>query len=426
MKYQVTPEIMMSGNRLHKRRTTYPPYDEASGLSQRDQALERIERLLSEQLIVPYPEEIQEGGEETTQELVDLDEVVEEIKIQAVPMREADPPLPVRRLAAGENESEPHPGGSRLSIFHSLFQAFILLFVLGWVFILGIMVGRGHLWESGFGHDLVAWVEQKVGWSGQAGPELVVREPNPVAPVSSQTADSDSPPLLAPALDPEDTTAPESNSPIAEAPASSLTSQPEAAEEAYPVWNWAAWEAPVDDGPDDFAPTSAGPGSSASNITVGNLAANEVARAATAEPGEQEDDELDSAAQALEADNDETALRTEALGAPAGETDPADSESETGPGSLTASAEELPGVAMAASGDGKFAVQIALAFDEAEAERRVARLAKQGFTAYFYKNTNNRYPVRVGHFSTRQDADAAKVRLEMPGYKGPYVSSLSN
>lgn len=404
---------MMTGNRLNKRRTTFPPYDEASGLSQRDQALERIERLLSEQLIVPFPEESPEIHEEAQSELVNLDEVVEEIKIQAVPLKEAEPSLPVRRLAGEDEEEKTARPEAKSSLFHSLFQAFILFFVLGWVFILGVLVGRGHVWEAGYAHEAVAWIEQKVGWTERTGPELIVKTSAP--PEEAQPADNSwLPPTAVTAAPvppaPAEAAAEENPSaPVAAADEAALPAEfQEAADDGddeIPAWNWGAWEAPADEeAPDSLASPAAGP--AADSITVGSLPAEELAQAAEEYPPAEEADE-DEAVTAGPADEDD-GPEPVALAS-------AESGSQSG-----AAAPPL------AAGDGKFAVQIALAFDEAEAERRVARLEKQGFTAYFYKNPNNRYPVRVGHFATRQDADAAKVRLEMLGYKGPYVSSLNN
>jgi hypothetical protein len=70
-----------------------------------------------------------------------------------------------------------------------------------------------------------------------------------------------------------------------------------------------------------------------------------------------------------------------------------------------------------------FAVQVLLAHDETEARNQVARLKAQGFTAYFYQNAL-RFPVRVGPFPTRAEAEEYRLRLEAQGYKEPYISEL--
>lgn len=70
-----------------------------------------------------------------------------------------------------------------------------------------------------------------------------------------------------------------------------------------------------------------------------------------------------------------------------------------------------------------FAVQAALAHDETEARKQAARLEAHGFTAYFYQDAG-RFPVRVGPFPTRSEAEEHRRRLENLGYKGSYVSQL--
>ncbi|MDR2726349.1 MAG: SPOR domain-containing protein [Candidatus Adiutrix sp.] len=70
-----------------------------------------------------------------------------------------------------------------------------------------------------------------------------------------------------------------------------------------------------------------------------------------------------------------------------------------------------------------FSVQASLAGDEKEARDRVARLEDQGFTAYFYQS-GRRFPVRVGPFSDRAEAEEMRLRLQALGYKGPYISEL--
>jgi cell division septation protein DedD len=70
-----------------------------------------------------------------------------------------------------------------------------------------------------------------------------------------------------------------------------------------------------------------------------------------------------------------------------------------------------------------FAVQAAQAGNETEARNLVAKLEAQGFTAYFYQ-AGRRFPVRVGPFSAKAQAEEMRLRLEALGYKGPYISEL--
>ena len=70
-----------------------------------------------------------------------------------------------------------------------------------------------------------------------------------------------------------------------------------------------------------------------------------------------------------------------------------------------------------------YAVQAIVAHNETEARNQVARLETLGFKAYFYQHAN-RFPVRVGPFPTRGEAEEQRQRLVALEYKEPYVSKL--
>ncbi|MGZ9029784.1 MAG: SPOR domain-containing protein [Burkholderiaceae bacterium] len=75
---------------------------------------------------------------------------------------------------------------------------------------------------------------------------------------------------------------------------------------------------------------------------------------------------------------------------------------------------------------GKFAVQTAAPASEKAARELVDRLKKTGFTAYTEKvetKDGPRYRVRVGPFSTREDADKARARLKSQGFSGNLVAA---
>ncbi|MEW5723261.1 MAG: SPOR domain-containing protein [Thermodesulfobacteriota bacterium] len=74
-----------------------------------------------------------------------------------------------------------------------------------------------------------------------------------------------------------------------------------------------------------------------------------------------------------------------------------------------------------------FTVQVAAAPTVEEAQRIVAKLKKQGFNAYFYQveEKGRRYMrVRVGRYRTRQEAQEAVDKLAALGRKGLFISTL--
>lgn len=71
----------------------------------------------------------------------------------------------------------------------------------------------------------------------------------------------------------------------------------------------------------------------------------------------------------------------------------------------------------AASGSGKWSVQLAAYDTRAQADAVVKRLAKRGLTARI-DGTRKPYRVRVGKYATRADAAAALARLKKQGHKG--------
>ncbi len=390
------------------RRRSFPPYDESSPLSRRDQTLARLDKLLSEQYITPPPEELI-SDEEIPEDLVDLEEVVEEAKLPPRPRPDRPRALEPRPPAVAPARPAEVEKKSRLSVASAVLQGLILIFVLAWVFLLGVLVGRGHLWQTGFGHDVVVWVEQKVGWTGgQSTPEIVLKKENQADVVIPPTVVSESQPKA------EDTQAapPEEQSPAADDP-SAITSDPptefDPPQDEMPVWDWPGWTPGGPEGGDAASPpagdaTSATPDVSATPDQSAAADAGDTAWPTAIEPGE----DYSPPAEQENGDYDAMLQPSEAPDAPLAEATP------------------LPPELAGIPGTGKFAVQVAMAADEAEAKQKVGQLAGQGFSAYFYQNASGQYLVRVGHFATRQDADAAKVRLDQLGYTKTYVSSLGN
>ena len=67
-----------------------------------------------------------------------------------------------------------------------------------------------------------------------------------------------------------------------------------------------------------------------------------------------------------------------------------------------------------------FSVQVLTARGDREAQRQVDWLTAHGFTAYFSPE-GPLFPVRVGPFPTRAEAEEHGRRLETLGYQDPYV-----
>ncbi len=85
---------------------------------------------------------------------------------------------------------------------------------------------------------------------------------------------------------------------------------------------------------------------------------------------------------------------------------------------------EVP-VAAAAPGGTEYFVKVVAYRTKAEADRMTARLSNKGYAAYVTPVTGKGaalYSVRVGKFSTRQEAEAAKRRLEQEEQLKPSIA----
>lgn len=182
-------------------------------------------------------------------ELVDLKEAVETAKLPP-----EDRPLPRVRPSLNTSEAqdldrtaplavEPPEKKTRLSVFSAVLQGAILIFVLTWVFLLGILIGRGHLWQAGLGHKLVIWVEQKAGWTSQAGPEIVLKKENQPDEVIRLSTEPN--PVQ---TDPGEKAMAEAEQPLDDTEMlNSGTSNKEP--DDLPVWNWPGWSPGSPDNP---------------------------------------------------------------------------------------------------------------------------------------------------------------------------------
>ena len=378
---------------IFTRRRTLPPYKDGSGLSQRDQALARVEVLLREELLPPADEE---NGPAVAPEPVNPAEVVE---VSRLPLPARPPGKPAApRPKAPAPAAAPTPPPSKTSPLHTLLQILILLFVLSWVFILGIVVGRGHLWESGPVYSLVLWLEQQANWNqAEEFPVVHVREPSAA---SEEEADWED---------------------VRRQYGYSGEAAPGAGEEDD------SWPAIVPyQGPDDPSGPTGGEAAGAEDSLTNSQwlsAAPSLLNYDGPAVGYQERDGLPAAEEFDEDDSEEATAPTagENQPAPAVEALASALRPQPVPPAEPAAAQALPG-----SADGKYAVQVASPHEEAEAQRRVEKLHSQGLPAYYYQTPGGRYPVRVGRFATQAEAAEAKARLDSLGYKGHYISTLTD
>lgn len=385
-------------------------------LSLRDRNLVLVDKLLAEQhlMLEPAADDAQLKAEP-----VNLDEAVEIAKLppkeppqpkEKAP--EAAPPQPSpaqSKAPAADEKTPPRPNNSGKKsggLVIKLVLALLVLLFLILAFLAGLMGGRGHILADGPVKDLTTWVEQTLGFV-----------PKPPAAKPAPTADD-------PAQD-EGPTAGEATEETGEAgrPA-----------EEPPVWDWEAWPAPPADA-ESADPADEAAAADAAETDAAAAAPDDSAEAVPADsaPAAQaQNDPADNAAEpAAEADDDTQwpAAVEETTDQPQAANDAVDYEAMLEaadvPDASLSEAAALPPSSSELSGTGKYAVQVALAFNKAEAEDRAERLKGQGFKAYYYPNANGRYPVKVGRFDTRQDADAAKVKLEELGYESPTVSVLA-
>ncbi len=392
---------MSNGLPKHTRRL---PVWEEDELSSRDQVLSRVESLLSERGLPPFPG--QEEEETGPPDLVNLTAIVEIAKLPPSVTRPAPPPppRPDDSNLDDEDDEDDEPPTRRWSLVASVVQSFILLFVLTWVFIFGILIGRGQLLESGLGHDMVVWLEREFRGQGD-GPDISdghspsrggapLQPPSDLKPNGQRLTPSASRPAPPP---PQAVSTPTPPPPRETAPGQSGSPQARLVENVILDWAGRQW----------FA--------------------EEAARRREAEP----------LAQGLEGDEDfqievEPPIPS-AVTAPPAAAQTAASPPQTDQAAPSPAPPGQPAGAAPAAADqaaagvpGRFAVQVALVYDQDEAQRRVERLEKFGFTAYFYQGAGDRLPVRVGHFTTRQAAEEALARLKTLGYSGAYISTLGN
>ncbi|MDR1920124.1 MAG: arginine--tRNA ligase [Candidatus Adiutrix sp.] len=362
---------LLADDKPRKRRRSRPSYEEAN-VSPRDRMLARVDEVLSDDFLLfdrlkQPKEEAREVEEEAAQ--VNPAEAVEEAAEAAVIFDDA-PVAGAEKRAAGNGAAaaasvQMKKGAENLKktgfyALHGLAQALIVAFVLGWAFLLGIVVGRGHLWETSFGTDMIVWLEKKAGWASPARvPEIIWPDEEADRGALPPPSSSDS--------------------------GAAGETEPEAGAAVEGAARNAAGEAAAFIS--EFS-NHAAPADTAYLISEDNLPIAYQSQAALA------DDRPAAGGGAAVLDDGE---------GPA----PAD-----------------PAASAPAANIGAYAVQTAFAMTEAEARAKAAKLESQGFRAYYYPTAAGRYPVRAGRFATRAEAEKTLVRLKGLGYRDSYVSKI--
>lgn len=343
--------------------------------SQVDRA--RLEELLAE---CHLPSEIDEEDEARYEaEEVNPEEAVE---IARLPVKaKTERALPQEAPSAAPTLA---PAPKAKPLLCAVVKLTLLILALAAVLSLGIVAGRGHIWKSGTGQSLINFIEQNTGF---------VPKPKPA---------------------PKETTADQGQ---AEAPLSDESAPlktADGAHEGMPVWDWESWN------PDDTE-----------SLFIEDAAPKPVAEAA-GQPSEPRAENIErSPAEewptAIEPNQNDPYI-------PPSDQEPDEVEhsglgldTAQEPDTITAESSFLPPAELSGNPSlGKFMVQVWMANNKKEAASKVATLQKQGFiSAYFVESAQDAFPVRVGHFATRQEADAVKVSLEDMGYEDPSVSSLN-
>ena len=258
-------------------------------------------------------------------------------------------PLPDKKTKVPKRAMKGH------SFFHHLLQIFCILFVLVWVFILGILVGRGGLWQSLPFQQAILWIEGKVHLNPPKvelaqNVEIPTNEPGPLP--SSEPSSLPEEAMISPA----------------NLPTAYYSQNPESLAEL-------------------------------------ERQAQEKAQAEAAKPSNSSAVPLPPPLATPEPDV-------------AASTEPAVLPPSTIP--------PPPQVALENSARiGRFAVQTASPKSEVEAIAMQNKLEEQGFLVYYYQTQAGHFPVRVGPYATKSEADAARQKLIQFGYSDPYISTLS-
>ncbi|MDR2612020.1 MAG: SPOR domain-containing protein [Deltaproteobacteria bacterium] len=112
--------------------------------------------------------------------------------------------------------------------------------------------------------------------------------------------------------------------------------------------------------------------------------------------------------------------------APAGDTDPvAALQARRQAAAARPAADETVYWPKPPSGKGQYTVQVASPVSEEEARHLAEGYRKRGFDAYYYSTGKGRFPTRVGRYQTAKEAEEARARLAEAGSNGPYVSKLN-
>jgi cell division septation protein DedD len=273
------------------------------------------------------------------------------------------------------------PDPSWLATVKWLTRLFLSLVFLVWVFILGVLVGRGSLWDNT--NDPNASI------AGARQPTVtVVTEPAPAEPKAA----------------PSNQRLAQGISPKAAAPPSAPLLAPSAQGELSPAKFALAAE---NSAPEEFS--------------FASEPLPEPELALESELESEFESELESQPTAELASE----LESEPATVPAATPAPREPAREATPKPAPQVAEATAYWPAQPEGQGFYTVQIAAAKSAEEAKRIAENFQKRNFGAYYYEKSPKHFPVRVGRYKTEGEAEAAKKILAKAGAAAPYVSRLN-
>jgi cell division septation protein DedD len=320
------------------------------------------------------------------------------------------PPFPAAKTLKDANKNEP----SWLSSVKWLTRLFLSFVFLVWIFILGVLVGRGSLWEY------------------PNGSFLNPAKPNSPAKMTVETANWEEPAQTPKAPSPAKTTDPPPKAgPSVASSASSASGASSVASNASVALNAFApsdpsFEAGPKAGPDEDLnpqvtsredpPASSPLENDESHLSEGdNLSEESMAGSFAKDP------EIARLSKFAPTEGSSPLIQAKPLTNPPKEIP---KTPKAAPAPLAPSREADSYWPAKPKGSGGFTIQVGSGKTATEAKKIVEHFQALNFSAYYYEKNSRNFPVRVGRYQSQAEAEADKAKLAKAGAFQPYVSKL--